>query len=399
MDNREIEYTADRIGYEIFGPFIVGVCHWIHEFRVKKNKQYKRVLFGARDGYYLFEAYKKIYPQESEAEYFYISRKSLRLPMLYLSQEIDTIEKTLRVGGKRKIVDFLGMLSLEELLPRLEESGINGEDFCYPSRISTTPKLEKFLIKNKEMIKNKAGDRYEIAKEYLREHGFDGNDILLIDYGWGGSIQYFLTTIQKNAFGKGSVDALYVGYKKDICEYNEYGTYEGYLNKSDDKAVYEVRKMGNIVERILLADHGTTISFEYDKGKVKPVLDKFEFKSDATLNRIREGMMRYVKEFDTNNVQYKIKSDFYIKELLRLSSKPQKEEIELLGDIDISPDGTFVRKCVALDFTRSINPVKILMGLKKSDWKTGYIAYITGNPKLAEYIYRQYKRLRNDNNV
>ena len=72
-------YNSDHsvfhdFGYELGGPLALGYVHHIHE--TAKEKGIDGLLFVSRDGYVLYEIYKKLYPQdEIKAYYIQASRK------------------------------------------------------------------------------------------------------------------------------------------------------------------------------------------------------------------------------------------------------------------------------------------------------------------------------------
>ncbi len=81
-----IDDHVSKLGYEVFGPTVVGFCQWVHEHA--QANQYDILLFCARDMLQTFQIYQRMYPEERDCiSYLYVSVKSIELPYLAATGE------------------------------------------------------------------------------------------------------------------------------------------------------------------------------------------------------------------------------------------------------------------------------------------------------------------------
>lgn len=78
--NNETDFNADPnlIGYYALGMYLFGIAKWLLDDTMKKK--YEKIVFMARDGYWIMKAYeilKELYPSAPKEEYVYISRRAL----------------------------------------------------------------------------------------------------------------------------------------------------------------------------------------------------------------------------------------------------------------------------------------------------------------------------------
>ena len=80
-----INDPIEKIGYETMGPVVFGFCKWVHDISIQKK--YQKLLFCSRDLKQTLQIYRKLYPNDQRAEYFYVSLASLRTPYNYCISE------------------------------------------------------------------------------------------------------------------------------------------------------------------------------------------------------------------------------------------------------------------------------------------------------------------------
>lgn len=78
--NNKTDFNADPnlIGYYALGMYLFGVSKWLLDDTINKN--YDKIVFMARDGYWTMKAYQiisKLYKNAPKTEYLYISRRAL----------------------------------------------------------------------------------------------------------------------------------------------------------------------------------------------------------------------------------------------------------------------------------------------------------------------------------
>ena len=104
--------TYYRFGYETFGIVLYGFCKWLIEDLKKQG--ISQILFFSRDGYIMKEAFERMPNHERfDAQYIYVSRRSLRVPLLWEKDRasIDEICPTRYIS----LADLLVSLGLEPI--------------------------------------------------------------------------------------------------------------------------------------------------------------------------------------------------------------------------------------------------------------------------------------------
>ena len=104
-------------GYIYGGLFVVGYCHFVHEYC--RLYQVDKVLFLSRDGDILSQVYRKLYPEEN-TEYVYWSRKAA-VKLMASADRYDYFKRFLdhKVNQKLSLEEIFRSMELEELLTEL----------------------------------------------------------------------------------------------------------------------------------------------------------------------------------------------------------------------------------------------------------------------------------------
>lgn len=104
-------------GYIYGGLFVVGYCHFVHEYC--RLYQVDKVLFLSRDGDILSQVYRKLYPEEN-TEYVYWSRKAA-VKLMASADRYDYFRRFLdhKVNQKLSLEEIFRSMELEELLTEL----------------------------------------------------------------------------------------------------------------------------------------------------------------------------------------------------------------------------------------------------------------------------------------
>lgn len=93
LESQDDEYY--KFGYRIFGPYLFGMSAWLYQEITKQDL--KRVLFLARDGYMVKEAFDLLFEgsefegKRVESSYIYASRRSFAVPALTECQNVEEI--------------------------------------------------------------------------------------------------------------------------------------------------------------------------------------------------------------------------------------------------------------------------------------------------------------------
>lgn len=326
VNNHEVNCRtrAEKLGYELIGPLIYGYCEYLHNLPERKGR---KIWMTARDMYLFEKVYRMLYP-EDDCEYIYLSRKSLRAAYTNAVGDLTKAGEAFpdKYYTLTQIIQYMGYLP--------EEVGIiqNKENNKYYGRsLGEYPVIRKALSSPK--IKKKEEILAALGREYLAEHGLFSENILLADVGWHGTIQLLLEKIRDKIGKTDTIFGCYVG----CCE----GTrkrigrkYKTWLFDEHDNCPF----MRGILlfESMILAPHGSTIGYKKIKeGVVIPILGKSDT-IPKTVIEMQQGAMRFIEDYKDSYLKNVISiSPQFIREgFEQLETKPHKEELEYIGDLD-----------------------------------------------------------------
>ena len=76
LQNSPNQSEAFRLGFSVLGPFLLEFCQWLHG--MKSLKELDRLVFLAREGFFLKQCYERIYPDDRESiRYVRLNKKVL----------------------------------------------------------------------------------------------------------------------------------------------------------------------------------------------------------------------------------------------------------------------------------------------------------------------------------
>lgn len=372
INSRVRKYTKreEKLGYEVLGPILYSYSKWIHDQyeRVKNTDGRETALwFVARDMYLFKQVYETIYGEENDARYIYISRKSLRPVLTYTTGDISETGKAFPRGQYtiKSIVERMGY-TLDALA-----SGSVVDDRTYNIRsLSDYPEVISAL--SSSIILENEKKLAEPGIEYLKVNGLFDKAIILADVGWHGTTQYLLREIQRAVSDKGSIFGLYLGC---LDSTNERIGKENYLSFAFSQNMNSDFSKGILLfETLILAPHGSTMKYRKEEGTLTPVLGKPDNISDNLLS-IQRGALDFVKDFKDSifmdNIE--LSADVATKAFCNLAIKPQKEELDTLGNLDYDDFGTGKLVAPKSLVTYVKNPKLFYHDLKHSPWRIGFL--------------------------
>lgn len=363
----------EKIGYQVIGPLLLGICIWIHNFSINEN--INKVIFIARDGYIIKKVYNTLYPS-SETEYFYTSRHSSTVPFFCTCSDI---------GNVLKMVRFRKIETLQSVLFRL---GLYSEKISHNIRMDRKKLYsgDYDLMINKyfgKIVENsKRQNKY--FKQYVRESFCDKKEILF-DLGWHGSIQ---DNIQK-AVPQNTIYGLYFGVEK-TCE-RKISFTEGDIDFNPNMVPF----IRGVMETIFTAPHPSTLAYKRNDCNLIPIFadDKEVKNTSIAQSKMWQGASDFInKTSDILNKldlsQTEISHNFASSGLLRLATDPQKQDIEMWKDITFYD--TLNRKLIE-------NGAFNLHSFLESDWKIGYLKAKFGNCFDFNHLLQNINKLRRNN--
>lgn len=345
-----------NLGVEVGGPLYMGLYLYLEKKMLKENK---KIYFLSRDGYNLYQLFKK--QGFENIEYLYTSRRALTLASIKSMNEKD-IENLPPYTYGQTVGEILEYLCIDkEKIRHLEEAG-----FCSFDDVINTDQdilnFKKLYIFDQEAFLEQCKKERENALEYFQKIGFFDQDSICFDCGWQGSSQELIERFKKAIGSSTEQFFVYFGIKNGAKSRRQlrglhYDTYlfDFYKNYALQEDVNQ-----NVVlyELFFSAPHESV--FYYGKDG-KPVFEIGE--GDREKQEILDGIcdyiqtgLEFVKKYD---VEYT--PEISVGHLKRLIHFPTEEEAINIGSLQ-NVDG-FARK----------------MGEEK------YIAYITKDQLKSNY--------------
>lgn len=215
--NGSEKFSIDyEYGYVYGGLFVVGYCHFIHEYY--EQRYLDQLLFLARDGDILRRVYQKLYPDDRTV-YVYWSRKAAT-KLMADEDKHDFFRRFIyhKVNQKITIGEALRSMELEQLLPELSDwqeiwdvwerkSGAGRKQKFIDLRAEDelTDKnaylLRRFIEAKWERVMTHYEEQQVAAEKYYREilHGCE--NVAAVDIGWAGSGALALSHLVEKVWG------------------------------------------------------------------------------------------------------------------------------------------------------------------------------------------------------
>lgn len=319
----------ETFGFFYGGALVVSFCYYINSIIQKKGFCCKNIYFLARDGHILKAVYDLLF-DNSGTKYLWASRRCMALPALTTLLHENDADQMIQfctpvgVDTAKDLISRFNYPDLELLEHDLRKSGNS----------FTESDIYKCLFNNKDQILQKAQDERKVLVEYLRNEGvFEENDIIIIDVGWGGSIQDSLTKIintieghNKNIFG------IYLGVN-DSANAKEFKN--GFLfNSGFDK----FRDYVELIELLTSSPQDPVVRMEKVDGRFKPVIlepNEQEKKRQQASFFIQKGILEFaslVKEASIGPIDFLSDSDFRVL-FGSLRFCPSQEDTAFLGGL------------------------------------------------------------------
>ena len=322
-----------QIGYKNFGILLYGFCEWLH----KNNEQnkYDNIFFLSRDGFILKKVYSILFPTE-KTSYFYVSRRSLALPIASKRKEINEILNYLTLPPIFTIDILLSVfqISVKEVQGELEKCKISLDEVFKRKNFKEDQRiieLVKLIFKKINAISNQ---QEKLFNEYLEQEKFRGK-IAIVDIGWHNSIQKSLIELSKTESMHGYYMGVYDNAKRFEKPNNAFGYIYSYGNnmKQQDKTFSFV----SLFETMFLAHEGTTIGYMKEKKKVFAKLAKYEYEQDdknlAVIDDLQKGAIQFVYDFKNSGISIELDEYVCSYNIIKFGSSPSKKDVNYFENI------------------------------------------------------------------
>lgn len=338
-DVKDSEYY--RFGYETFGIILYGFCKWLIE-DLKKRK-ISRVLFCSRDGYIIKEAFSTIPGNvDFDTDYIYVSRRSLRVPLLHLNTE-----------NKSKAIFATRYISIFDLLDSIGLNPNNYKEIVERNQLTLQTVIQDKAIDQDKRVINLFDElwedvvsnseyEYSNAQKYIQGLELSG-DVAIIDIGWRGSIQYYLQQMLKSLGNNTELKGYYITLSSSMLHGQRM---KGYLQNVDDgsSGCDLLRGYVGLIEMMFLKTEGSTKCYGEDGC---PIFESYEYSENGNYTHeveavlcIQKGALDCVRDLVKENISEPFSSEVAFANLSRVGNHPSKKNLELFEDFRFFNNGT-----------------------------------------------------------
>lgn len=375
----ELEYF-EKFGYKYFGPLLFNFSKWLLK-EVNKNK-IKKVYFLSRDGFIMKKAFDMINNTEIKTYYFYASRRSTIVPLLWKLNNETEIFDVIVFNKKIMIKSFLKKVGLDnyDVSEYLEKYNLSLTDYI---DINDRKDFDKLLKDIFQIIQQNSKKEWKSLMKYAKINDFNGK-VAIVDIGWFGSMQNSL----ENLFDNVDIYGYYFGLvpNKKICKNKSFG-YLFDTNKNIKK-YDDLHNFINIFEFLFLAQHGSVKCYKDDVEKVE--FYKYEYAGmdeEKYAKAIQNSALKFIKE------QRAVNENESIDTFINFFIKPNYETSKKFGNIKFNDD----------DFRYIAKPksiIRYVFDLKKfkndfinSSWRIGFLKRMLVIPLPYDKINNLFRKI------
>ncbi len=393
--NRHFNNDYKRFGYCVFGPMLYGFCVWL-----KRNidcNAIRKIFFLSRDGYIIKRVFDLLFGVDNS--YLYVSRRSLRVPMLEDASYKDACD-LLPLGSKITYREVFEAWGLDEIgHGEADSTAICLDTLIDRNKIYDNRSVENIFIKNKEQIALISQKEKENLIGYLEQENVSGK-LAVVDIGWNGSMQNALTRILPSADIHGFYVGIADGAKKlDTNVKSKMGGYVFDCLKGDSDIK---NPFVGMFEMLFLSQEGSTFKYKFDseKKRYEPILYDYECNANDAKNisEIQSGAIEFCEQFNglISALGVVFPDELLYRRLIDVGLRPSLKEAKLIGDISFY-DGRVYKLASPRSFIYYLfHPKKFKSDFIGSRWKTAFLKRLFKLPLGYDKLYYLLKRVGNE---
>ena len=236
------------VGYLVYGPLIMAFLNWLSKQLVSGH--YERVLFLARDGFYLKEIFDRYYADlyGEKTEYFFCSRQSLLAVLWGQGIEVEDLFR----GGR-----FNGTMSAL-LKARLGFAAVGGNELVVLP--GDEAKVKQYVLDHRDAIAGYCIEQSAAFSAYMAALDIDpAGRCTLVDLGYAGTIQHRLQKILQRP-----LDGFYMITNLAAQQVEEAGgQIQGFFNDALHlkRSMQPVEAHSLALEAVFTAPHGQVVGY------------------------------------------------------------------------------------------------------------------------------------------
>lgn len=410
--NNTFHYSENlyyQFGYSQFGKLLYGYVRWIHDEAVKRG--IKKLFFFARDGYIIKQAYEAYATdKDMEIRYLEVSRRSLRVPILWMDCSFETIINMVvnaKLVSLESVFDGLG-LEINDYIEDIEKIGLKRETIFYRNEIKKDKRLRILLENLKEDIIENSKREYKNLKAYLAQEKVTG-EFGVIDIGYAGSMQRYLQQALTALSIDHKITGFYFGvtesYKKNILSgvtLDMNGYLFDFKNNPNDRDVRS--SFVGLFETLFFEGGGTVRCFIEKDGIIKAERYPYEYVKNGELTEdylkvktIQTGALDFVRRAAMDSVLSSLclPACQLFGGLYETGTNPNKTDIALFADIDFFDEGITEKLAKPKRLLYYLMyPKKLKNDFLRCRWKTGFLKRLLVMPLPYQKMYQSLKILK-----
>lgn len=376
-----------KFGFERFGPLLYGFTNWL--IAQMKADHIQQVLFLSRDGFIMQKAYHELtYSNVIPDYYFEASRRSLRVPSYSEACSFDQIIKELTVPNMTNLAQIFDSLGLDVNIygELIDLMGMDRDKHLKRDTLFNNKSFKKIYEKIHPDIIANAKNEAKLLQRYLNQFDFK-KKTAIVDIGWGGSMQKYLTFTLRKMNKKSNIVGYYIGLteksienlrKNNLCA-------KGYaFDQLNDIYSEDLeRPFVGLFETLFLEQKGSVM--RYKKSETNIVAERYPYeykigdrysKECALVEKVQEGALRFINEYKKSIISDYIGYDSSImfENLYRTGVNPTLNDVKMFGDFTFFNNGNKVYLAKPSSIAFYIRkPKKLINDLYDSQWKIGFL--------------------------
>ena len=394
----EKEFVSNRnflmrsVGYEIAGPLFLAFTAWCIQSALQSGAE--RLLFLARDGYFLGKTFDKIKEAlriSIDSKYVFASRRLLLIASLKALDKrgLDVLLESTPGMTLRHFLERAG-LAPEACLRLAEDYG-----FHDPDRVLTTHQfsfisqevrdsLQCLFLQLEEAVLENAARERDLLHGYLRSCDFSGHRDAIVDVGWHASNLRLLNQINIALHGRDGLRGYYFGtWDKAAAACSEHcqlSSYYMHLGQPHRRSAIIQECLG-LLELIFNAPHPTVVGLSREDAGWSPIygMNEHSDSQSEALKTIHSAGLQFVDDFlalESRAIFQGGMEEYLDHALERLLAFPTPEEGAFFGEFShrdgfggISPTRQIAKLPSLAEQIR--DPACIQTAYRNCHWKKG----------------------------
>ena len=270
--------SLEKISKTFLAPMIFELIKFID----KKSDSNDKLLFLAREGYYLekiYEEYCSKFSLKPKKHYYFLASRKATMSA--------TIENTNDIKNSINR-DYKG--TIKTFFKSVYDLDYNGDDFeiILPNDLE---KVYEIIKKYKNDIIGKSNQYKEAYMEYINSIIDVQNDnIVIVDLGYSGTIQYHLSKMLNK-----SLKGIYLTNSNSVKKYDKTSKLLFAYDINENIMYEKIYHYSLILEYFLSAPYGQLQFFSKEKNKIVPVYN--DETNDSKKNENIQKMFQYINQY------------------------------------------------------------------------------------------------------